>query len=498
MPRVLKNILVMLLLLSQVSIEKVWAKVSTSYPKNDKIFDPLFGSNKLRLIKTTPIKFSSYGKLLEYKRKQLFEGEDSAKAYLKINLHQVLVDYLPTTGGTLTGGLGISSANPSFLLNRPSKTSGDSWLYFSQNNTVQFLLGTPSWSNNGKTFGLFNQSLGAWVFKTEDDNLITTFTESISSKSMLASSKFIVDDAYSHIEMATTQWGASHGIFFGSKIDYTGTGNFWESGNTKYAQSAGTYGYGAFSMGLVGNGGDFTFYDGGISTGIDNVITWKPTLTIKRGGNISVATPAIFNDNVSIGIGTASPTEKLQVLGAGVFGSGGYGQLKIGRDDGTYLHIENPSSDRVISLDASNRYVQAGYNTDFQFANNTGIWKHDGNVGIGTTNTPEKLCVNGNIKTKKIIVTQQGWPDYVFENTYKLLPLQDLENYIQKNKHLPDVPSATEVAKNGIDLGDNQALLLRKIEDLTLYVIEQQKKIEVLQKKSMDQQNEITTLKKKN
>lgn len=91
--------------------------------------------------------------------------------------------------------------------------------------------------------------------------------------------------------------------------------------------------------------------------------------------------------------------------------------------------------------------------------------------------------IAGDITTKKIHVTQQGWPDYVFKNTYNLRSLQDVETYIQKNKHLPDMPSATDVAKNGIDLGENQALLLKKIEELTLYVIELQKQVNKMKSK---------------
>jgi len=104
------------------------------------------------------------------------------------------------------------------------------------------------------------------------------------------------------------------------------------------------------------------------------------------------------------------------------------------------------------------------------------------NVGIGTASPSEKLSVNGNIRSKKLIVTQTGWSDYVFDKEYKLRSLKNLEAFINQNKHLPDVPSAKEVAENGIDVGDNQALLLQKIEELTLYVIEQDKKMDEMRK----------------
>jgi hypothetical protein len=108
----------------------------------------------------------------------------------------------------------------------------------------------------------------------------------------------------------------------------------------------------------------------------------------------------------------------------------------------------------------------------------------NGAVGIGIANIPlnYKLAVAGNIITEKIKVKLQssGWPDYVFHPTYELPSLKDLESFIQKNKHLPDVPSAADVEANGLDLGDNQSILLKKVEELTLYIIEINKKVDKL------------------
>jgi hypothetical protein len=103
-----------------------------------------------------------------------------------------------------------------------------------------------------------------------------------------------------------------------------------------------------------------------------------------------------------------------------------------------------------------------------------------GNVGIGTTSPGSyKLAVEGTIGARRVKVTQAAWADYVFDSTYQLASLQEVEQFIQQNKHLPDVPSAAEVKKEGLDLGDNQAVLLKKIEELTLYIIEQNKQLEV-------------------
>jgi len=109
-------------------------------------------------------------------------------------------------------------------------------------------------------------------------------------------------------------------------------------------------------------------------------------------------------------------------------------------------------------------------------------------VGIGTgfnmtfADQSFKLFVEGGIRTRKIKVDQANWADYVFHASYHLRTLDEIEQYLQQYHHLPDVPSAEEVEKKGLDLGDNQATLLRKIEELTLYVIEQNKEINKQQK----------------
>ncbi|HVK97554.1 MAG TPA: hypothetical protein VM368_07050 [Flavisolibacter sp.] len=101
-----------------------------------------------------------------------------------------------------------------------------------------------------------------------------------------------------------------------------------------------------------------------------------------------------------------------------------------------------------------------------------------GNVGIGTSNPQTKLAVNGDISSKKVKVTQSGWPDYVFHKNYKLPSLSEVEKFIRKHNHLPGVASAKEIEDKGLDLGDSQAQLLKKIEELTLYVIDLKKQVD--------------------
>jgi hypothetical protein len=102
-----------------------------------------------------------------------------------------------------------------------------------------------------------------------------------------------------------------------------------------------------------------------------------------------------------------------------------------------------------------------------------------GNVGIGTTNTQGYLlAVNGNaIFTKVVVKPYANWPDYVFVPGYKLAPLDSVSNYVRENGHLPGIVPADSVEKNGLDLGDNQTAMLKKIEELTLYIIQQNKEM---------------------
>ena len=107
----------------------------------------------------------------------------------------------------------------------------------------------------------------------------------------------------------------------------------------------------------------------------------------------------------------------------------------------------------------------------------------NGNVGIGTANPTYKLSVNGNIHSKEVVV-ETGWADYVFNKNYQLKSLQEVEQFIADYKHLPGIPSAEEIEKNGLQLGDTQKKMMEKIEELTLYVIDLNDQIKKLQSKT--------------
>jgi hypothetical protein len=122
---------------------------------------------------------------------------------------------------------------------------------------------------------------------------------------------------------------------------------------------------------------------------------------------------------------------------------------------------------------------------------------NNGTIGIGTNNltdTSYKLYVEKGIRTRKVKVDVDTWADYVFAPSYKLMPLQDLETYIKSHQHLPDVPTTEAVNNSGIDVAENQSLLLKKVEELTLYLIEQSKKLEYQNKRIADLEAQLQAI----
>jgi hypothetical protein len=238
--------------------------------------------------------------------------------------------------------------------------------------------------------------------------------------------------------------------------------------------------------------------------------------------------------NGYVGIGTESPVQKFHVVGTSIF----TGKVGIGTTDphesvqigNNYSSLFFGSlSDAGSDLQWSTSYI--GFNAYRDMSGTTPVWilktdqSHNGggvimqNLGgpmvfiplntsttatadqrieesnkdfynkrvmelwpMGTVSPTEGLLsINGLIKAKEVIVSLDGyWSDYVFDKDYSQLSISDLEKYINENKHLPDIPSAKEVKENGINLGEMDALLLKKIEELTLYIIDLKKENELL------------------
>lgn len=105
-----------------------------------------------------------------------------------------------------------------------------------------------------------------------------------------------------------------------------------------------------------------------------------------------------------------------------------------------------------------------------------------GNIGVGTLTPDLKLSVNGTIHAKSVVIDLNGWSDYVFKKDYRLPALNEVKSYIRENKHLPGVPSEAEMIKTGLDVSEANKILLKKMEEMTLYMIEAKEEITILKK----------------
>jgi len=216
--------------------------------------------------------------------------------------------------------------------------------------------------------------------------------------------------------------------------------------------------------GIVGTNDVFWQLYPGTPSGYGYLETWQGAGTVVGTGN---ATPIIFRPNRTsrmrldsvgnLGIGTQTPKNHLDVTGSIVLGN-------------TYAGSTVAAANALLV---------------------------EGSIGIGTTNPDTfKIKANGTIKAKQVIVDVNGWPDYVFDDTNRLTPLTELEESIRQQKHLPDVPSASEIQSKGLDLGQMQVKLLKKLEELTLYVIDQDKKLKALSKENSELKDRVLSLDK--
>jgi len=254
-----------------------------------------------------------------------------------------------------------------------------------------------------------------------------------------------------------------HNVFIGSKAGVassTGSANVFVGRGSGIANSTGS------SNVYVGNNTAYYTTTGNFNTFLGN---HAGVSTVTGNENVMLGNYSGLNNNSTIGRNT--------FLGA-FTGENNTGEnnVFIGYQSG-----QNISGSNILSIANNNTTTPLVYG---EFDNEKLIF--NATVGIGTSNFPDptyKLYVKDGIRTEKVkvdIASDNGWADYVFEDTYQLNTLEEVENYIKSNGHLKDIPSTQEVLENGIELAEMNKLLLQKIEELTLYAIEQDKKINAL------------------
>ena len=229
--------------------------------------------------------------------------------------------------------------------------------------------------------------------------------------------------------------------------------------------------------------------------------------------NIEIAT---FKANGYVGIGTTTPRTTLDLNGSFYLTRPAAmvdAQSTIGIPAGSSLGMapsnlstSNPGYISFLFPDNNSFRIGTNYDghlgsaayQDLQFGRYVGdaymTIKDGGNVLIGKTsqtNTSYKLDVNGPARMNQVVVNTSG-ADFVFDRGYHLPALPELERYVRREHHLPGIPTAAEMRKKGLDIGDNQTKLLAKVEELTLYLIDKDKEVDVLRERiaQLEQRNQ--------
>ncbi len=183
----------------------------------------------------------------------------------------------------------------------------------------------------------------------------------------------------------------------------------------------------------------------------------------------------------SVAIGTTNVQSKLHL---NALERKAFRIYREGRTD-KYLSIWHGTGGAVIEPIKTDNSTGILYLGGYDTPTNTFFARSGGTVGIGTTNTRGyKLAVNGKIRAREIVVEATPWPDYVFKKGYELPSLTKVAEHIKTKGHLPNIPTEQEVINHGVSLGEINAKLLEKIEELTLYTIQQEEKLLKLQKKN--------------
>ena len=207
----------------------------------------------------------------------------------------------------------------------------------------------------------------------------------------------------------------------------------------------------------------------------------KPTLTVSPSPNDYPNGNHLFDRTGKIAIGDVPLPDiaaKLHI------------RSDEGEDAGIFMEPKGEASNTFIHFRDEDHGIEVDKEGTMTIKSRSGYIKNKllltGQVGIntGSTNSSYSLCVSGGILTDKInIMHTRHWPDYVFSSDYQLMPLADLKAFVTENHHLPEVPSENDIMTEGVEIGDMQGILLKKIEEMTLYILQQQEQIDKLEQR---------------
>lgn len=227
-------------------------------------------------------------------------------------------------------------------------------------------------------------------------------------------------------------------------------------------------------------------------------------LQFRTNGN---ASRMVIDNEGKVGIGTTSPKQRLHIYkgSAGTFGSFTNTTAMFESDTDNYVSLMSPTT-KPSGITFGNEFNAASggviYNSastpnGLQFRTNGNTARmsilSNGEVVIGTfeSATGHKLSIDGKVACEEVRVqVSQSWPDYVFKEDYPLNKLDDVQNYIDQYGHLPGVPSAEKVEENGLEVGEMQRIMVEKIEELTLYILEQNERVKALEEELENLKND--------